>query len=356
MQLTRLLFLCLPLLLCDACSRRPQAPQSVQTVRIDTVKASERSASLQFPGRVKAAQDVTLAFRVAGPIARMHVSEGDRVCAGQLLAELDPTDYRTQLDATEAEYQQVKAQAERILRLYDEKAVTPDARDKAAYGLEQVAAKYRHHKDQLEYTRLCAPFDGYVHKCYFSAHETVGAGMPVLSVVSDGPPEVEINLPAAEYVRRRQFWSYYCTLDVYPGLQYGLRSTGMAPKANANQLYTMRLQVVPKESQPLPAPGMNAMVTIEYTQLDAHSVAVPARSLLHRDGGTTVFRYDPADSLVHRTEVAVIRLLPDGSALVAADLLEAGNLVVSSGVHHIRDRERVKPLAPPAATNLGGLL
>ena len=74
------------------------------------------------------------------------------------------------------------------------------------YGLRQITAKYNHAKDQLEYTRLYAPFSGYVQKRLFDSHETVAAGMPVVSVISEGTPEVEINLPAVEYIRRRQFY------------------------------------------------------------------------------------------------------------------------------------------------------
>lgn len=75
---------------------------------------------------------------------------------GQLLAELDPTDYQVQLDATEAEYKQIKAEAERVMALYKENGLLP-ANDKAVYGLKQITAKYQHHKDQLGYTRLYAP-------------------------------------------------------------------------------------------------------------------------------------------------------------------------------------------------------
>ncbi len=32
-----------------------------------------------------------------------------------------------------------------------------------------------------------------------------------------GTPEVEINLPAVEYIRRQQFTGYTCTFDIYPG-------------------------------------------------------------------------------------------------------------------------------------------
>jgi len=46
---------------------------------------------------------------------------------------------------------------------------------------KEITAKYKHHQDQLAYTRLYAPFSGYVQKRLFEAHETIGAGMPVIS-------------------------------------------------------------------------------------------------------------------------------------------------------------------------------
>ena len=226
-----------------SCSQRTQITDSKPTVKIDTVLSAGGQTALQFPGRVKAAQDISLSFRVSGTILRMYVNDGTYVRKGQLLAELDPADYQIQLDAAEAEYQSVKAEAERVMALYKENVTTPDANDKAMYGLKQITAKYNHAKDQLEYTRLYAPFSGYVQKRLFDSHETIAAGMPVVSIISEGTPEVEINLPAVEYIRRQQFTGYTCTFDIYPGQEYALDLINVTPKANANQLYTMRLQL-----------------------------------------------------------------------------------------------------------------
>lgn len=249
-----------------SCSQRTQITDSKPTVKIDTVLSAGGQTALQFPGRVKAAQDISLSFRVSGTILRMYVNDGTYVRKGQLLAELDPADYQIQLDAAEAEYQSVKAEAERVMALYKENVTTPDANDKAMYGLKQITAKYNHAKDQLEYTRLYAPFSGYVQKRLFDSHETIAAGMPVVSIISEGTPEVEINLPAVEYIRRQQFTGYTCTFDIYPGQEYALDLINVTPKANANQLYTMRLQLKKGEAQALPSPGMNTMVTIECTE------------------------------------------------------------------------------------------
>ena len=333
-----------------SCGHRTQGTEDRPTVKIDTVLSADEQTSLQFPGRVKAAQDISLAFRVSGTILRMHVNDGSYVRKGQLLAELDPTDYQIQLDAAEAEYQRVKAEAGRVMALYKEDVTTPDANDKAVYGLKQITAKYNHAKDQLEYTRLYAPFNGYVQKRLFDSHETLAAGMPVVSMISEGKPEVEINLPAAEYIRREQFTSYHCTFDIYSGQQYSLNLISVTPKANANQLYTMRLQLERTGGQPLPSPGMNTMVTIERTENGQRNLSVPTGAVLHEKGNTSVFLYNSSTQTIHRCSVTMTRLLSDGRCLVTSDEIKPGALVVASGVHH------VEPLLPASETNVGGLL
>lgn len=338
-----------------SCGQHIRETKEDQTVKIDTVLSADEQTFLQFPGKVKAAQDISLAFRVSGTISKICVKDGARVREGQLLAELDPTDYQVQLDATEAEYQQIKAEAERVIALYKDNGTTPNTYDKAVYGLKQITAKYKHHQDQLEYTRLYAPFDGYVQKRLFEAHETIGAGMPVVSMIGGGAPEVEINLPAAEYIRRDQFDTYHCTFDIYPGETYPLKLISVTPKANANQLYAMRLQLMPG-GKSVPSPGMNTMVTIVCRTEQANTLSVPTGAILQKEGKTQVFVFHPSDHTVHSREVTLLRLLNNGRSLITSDQLKPGEPIVSSGVHFIEDGETVKPLPGVTQTNIGGLL
>ena len=342
-------------ILLTSCAQRTKKAQDYQTVKIDTVISADEQTFLQFPGKVKAAQDISLAFRVSGTISKIHVKDGARVSEGQLLAELDPTDYQVQLDATEAEYQQIKAEAERVIALYKDNGTTPNANDKAVYGLKQITAKYKHHKDQLAYTRLYAPFNGYVQKRLFEAHETIGAGMPVISMISGGTPEVEINLPAAEYIRRDQFDNYHCTFDIYPGETYPLKLISVTPKANANQLYTMRLQVVPG-TKAVPSPGMNTMVTIFCHTQQANTLSVPTGAILQKENKAHVFVFNPSDNTVHSREVTIMHLLNNGRSLITSDQLKPGEPIISSGVHYIENGDTVKPLPLITKTNIGGLL
>ena len=356
MKTIRILFIGLwGLCLATSCGSKTQEKEQVKTVKIDTVRTESAQTLLQYPGKVKAAEDVSLAFRVSGTIRKIHVQDGQQVKTGQLLAELDPTDYQIQLDATEAQYKQVKSEAERVIALYNDGGTTPVAYDKAVYGLKQITALYEHHKDELSYTKLYAPFSGFVQKHLFETHETVGAGMPVLQMVGQGTPEVEINLPAAEYIRREQFSDYQCTFDIYPGKVYSLKQIGITHKANANQLYTMRLQLL-TEDLPMPSAGMNTMVSIRLNDGQSNEMKISTNAILQENGRSCVFVYHPETGTVQSEEVTMLRLTSDGNCIITSPSLKAGDIVVSAGVHTIRHGEKVKPLPPVSETNVGGLM
>ena len=338
-----------------SCGEQTKDTDRVKTVKIDTVRTECTQTILQYPGKIKAAEDVNLAFRVSGTIRKIHVKDGQPVKAGQLLAELDPTDYQIQLDATEAQYKQIKSEAERVIALYNDGGTTPVAYDKAVYGLEQISALYKHHQDELAYTKLYAPFSGFVQKHLFESHETVGAGMPVLQMVGKGSPEVEINIPAAEYINRERFGNYQCTFDIYPGKTYTLKQIGITHKANSNQLYTMRLQLE-TEGLPMPSAGMNTMVSIRLNDEASNELIIPTNALLQENGRSCIFVYHPETGIVQSKEVSILRLTSDGRSIITSSSLKPGDIIVTAGIHSIRDGEQVKPLAPASATNVGGLL
>lgn len=340
-----------------SCTTKVEQSINYQAVKVDTVRSESGSVPIQFPGKVRAAQDISLSFRVGGAIQKIYVQDGQHVRSGELLVALDPTDYQVQLDATEAEYNQIKAEVDRVTALYEEGVTTPNDYDKATYGLKQITAKYEHHKDELSYTKLYAPFDGYVQKHMFEANEIISAGTPVISMVSNTAAEVEINLPAVEYIRKEQFSDYYCTFDFFEGKKYKLTPISITPKANANQLYTMKLRL-DSNASPQPSPGMNTMVTILYSESKSSSVIVPTAAIISSDNGnrSSVFVYDDATQTIQLTDVEVLRPLSDGTSLVTSEQLKVGDIVVSSGVHHVSDGEIVKPLNATSQTNVGGLL
>ena len=322
-------------------------------VRIDTVSPIGNIVAKEFPGRVVSSEEANLAFKVSGTISRVHVRAGDYVKAGQLVAELDSSDYKVQLAATEAEYAQIKAEAERVIALYNEQATTASNYDKARYGLRQIQAKLQNHRNQVDYCRIYSPYSGRVKKVYMESRETVGAGMPVGPIASSGIPEVLVNLPASVYLHRESFTSYEAVFNVLPGQVLPMDFVSVMGEANTNQLYTLRLKLRTADTQV--APGMSAWVTIRGEGETTGKVSVPSTSIVEAEGKSCVFVYNPATQCVSKTPVQVHKLHTDGTAEVSG-LSEQQTLVVSSGTHFLEDGAKVERLAAPSPTNVGGLL
>lgn len=338
-----------------ACKRSDTDGERSVAVQLFTVESGTSGSVSEYPGRVKAAEEVNMAFKVSGNLLRVLPEEGAYVRSGQLLAELDPRDYQLQYDATLAEYNKVKAEADRVIRLWGDSAVSADAYDKARYGLQQITAKLDNARNQLEYTRLTAPFDCYVQRRLFEPPSVVSAGMPVVMLISAGAPEVEINLPASAY-RNRQHIAGFSARFGADAEATRLPLISYAPQANANGLYTVRL-AVPSTAAERPTPGMSVMVSVQFdgtasTAKDT-SVTIPSAALFESEGRSMVWVY--ADSTVTAREVTVSALHVDGTATVSSGL-QGGERVVSAGVHSLSEGQRVHPLPQASSTNVGGLL
>lgn len=339
-----------------ACQERQRKNNQPPLVRVTKVLSSRGASSSTFPGRVIAAEDITLSFRVSGTICQMPAQPGTFVRKGTLLAEIDPRDYQLQFAATEAEYHQIKYEAERVIHLYQQQSVTQSDYDKAVYGLQQIQAKYAAHRNALADTRLCAPFDGYVQETFFAANETVGQGMPVLSMIGTRLPEVEINVPASEYIRRHDFISFSGTVSSYPNESYPLEVIGISQKANLNQLYTIRLRIKNGDKQKeLPTAGMPIAVTIHYAEREVKGGYIPLSAIFQHNGKTNVWLVDTSTLCVAMREVEIEQIDKSGMVLITKGLPDNA-LVVSAGVHTLFEGETIRFLPEVSSTNVGGLL
>ncbi len=343
------------LLIISSCGNKNEQKEIVVNVKTDTVKVYGSGKSAAFPGRIKAGDDINLSFRIAGPIASINVSAGNFVKKGQVLAQIDQRDYEIQLAATKAEYNQVKDEANRVIALYKKEVVTEKDYYKAVHGLEQITAKYDAHKNALADTKLVAPYDGYVQKTYYSAKETVGAGMPVVSMIGTSTMEVEINIPSNVYAMRDQIESFVCTSDIYPGKEYPLEMAGMNRKANLNELYTVYLNLkTPKDYPPL-TPGMNVKVEMIYKSTMEDRYLVPINALISGKTGSSVWVYNTDNGTISKREIVTDGINNRGCAIVLAGL-ENGEVVVSAGASSLKEGQKVVPVKQQSATNVGGVL
>lgn len=306
---------------------------------------------LSFPGRIKAAEEVNLSFKVSGTLSRFYVQEGSKVSKGQLIAEIDPKDYRIQLEATQAQYDQISAEAERVIRLYKDSVTSANNYDKARFGLKQIESKLEFAKNQVQDCKLYSPFSGTVQRKIFESAAVIGAGMPVVTLLSDGTPEVEIEIPNSVFLRRSDIQS--CSAEFSQSESTPLKVLSVSPKANANQLYTVRLGIASKPSN-MPTPGMITMVRIQFSLSDDSGILIPSSALFEHEGKTCLWIL-AEDGSVHIKEVEASMIRADGTAKIS-ERLPQGTKIVTAGVHKLTEGMHVAEMEKVSKTNVGGLL
>lgn len=336
----------------ESCQHKTTADsKATATVKIAEAKAIEGGETLQFPGRVQASSETSISFKVSGTIKQIAVREGQQVTAGQLLAELDDSDYRVQLSATEAEQAQIKADAERVVSLYEKGATTASNYDKARYGLEQINAKLQNHRNQVGYCRVTAPTAGAVQNILFEKGETVGAGMPILTLIGSGQAEIEITVPARVRQQIDKISSATATFNATGTQTYDLRLLNALPKANATGMYQVRLAIESTEQQQ-PSIGMNGWVRLQYDDTQTDEVSVPATAIIYSADGDHLYIAENGKAV--KRSITVKMLTYDGQVRISG--VKAGEKIICSGAHNISDGQEIEILSDASQTNIGGML
>ncbi len=117
------------------CQSSVDEPDPVRPVRSVKLADWESFQARWYPGRAEPVDEVDLSFRVSGPLIALPVRVGSTVQAGELLAAIDPTDYRIALDRAKASLQ--RAEAEMLVM---ERGARPEEIAQLKAGLAEAEA------------------------------------------------------------------------------------------------------------------------------------------------------------------------------------------------------------------------
>lgn len=307
-----------------------------------------------FTGTIREAAEVNLAFRVAGPIKHIHVKEGDYVREGELVAEIDPRDYEIQKAVYQAQYDQVKAEFERLTELNSRKSVADNDYEKSVSGEKMLRMKLKNAEDQLKDTRLFAPFSGYIQSVKYEEGEMVNTGLAIATLINVKSFLVEVDLPMALFIQKDFFSDFSCTQSLVSDSIFPLRLAGYRMKANNSQLYRATFNLDSGQDRRL-APGMPVNVTIRIQNQDDQTLSIPLKALLYEDGKSFVWLFNNVDSTVKKHEVVTGEMAGNGQIRIQSGL-SATNEIVISGIHVMQEGMKVERIEPASETNVGGLL
>lgn len=208
-----------------------EARVPVRVVTLDPGAAAP-SGAISVTGTLAGKEEVSLAFKIGGVIARMLVDPGQTVRTGQVLAELRPTEIAAQVANAQEGRRKAERDLARVTRLYADSVATLEQLQDARTALDVAGNTARIAQFNADYAVIRAPGDGIVLSRSAEAGQVVEPGRPVLSVRRNGRGlVVRVGVSERDAVRMRVGDPAVVTFDAMPGRTFAARVTQRAAAA-----------------------------------------------------------------------------------------------------------------------------
>jgi membrane fusion protein, multidrug efflux system len=341
------------LALLAACSKPAPAPEPVRAVKLFTVGASGLESGYEYAGEVRSRVESRLGFRVAGKIVKRQAEVGQRVKAGQVLAQLDPQDYKLAADAARAALAAAvtnrdlaAADFKRFQSLKEQNFISGaelerrEAALKAAEAqVNQAQAQLANVGNQVGYANLVADVAGVITAVEAEVGQVVAAGSPVVRVAQDGPRDVVFSVPEDKIssvpvgtVLQVRGWAQEAAAP-----QVGKVRELAASADPLTRTYQAKLSLDAKANWPL---GATVYVQPASAPAGVQAIKLPTSALMQNaQGASQVWRLDAASMTVQPVTVQVATA--DGNEAVLASGLKPGDRIVSAGIHVLAPGQKV---------------
>ncbi len=329
--------------------------ESIRYVKAAEVLPSKGNDVLIYNGVVKERREVTLSFKVGGPVNELLVDVGDYVTKGQAIAKIDTRDYKIQLQATEAQYTQTKGEYERYQELYKRKKLPKNTLDKLKAGYLMAKSQYEAAVNALEDTELKAPFSGYVNKKYIENFETVGPGVPIIQLLDFSDLEVVVSIPENNINQMNDVYQITCEIRNADKSDIPATLKSISKKTGSDRMFEAKILLQGGDIKHEIKPGMVAKVKIEKNNPDNKNLLVPVESVFSNGPNKYVWIIDNNNHKVLKQEVSVAKIQGNGLVEISSNI-KVGDVVVTAGIHSLVENQEVKVLPKKSETNIGGLL
>jgi RND family efflux transporter MFP subunit len=335
-----------------ACKKEEKAAApDIRPVRTVIVEPSEAGETVSLTGDIQPRYQADIGFRVNGKILERPVDVGTQVRKGDVLARLDPQQYRQDLEVAKAEVATAEAEETRseaqewrqreLLKNGNTTRVHYDLALKtfktAQAQLDSARAKQIQASENLDYTELKADNDGVITAVGADAGQVVSSGQMVVRLAQPSEREAVFNVAEALLKNPpRKDPTVEVNLVSNPDIRTEGRVRYLSPQADpTTRTDTVRVSL--PGAPPQMRLGANVIGSVTFNQ--GSSIAIPGSALFQKDGQPAVWVVGK-DGTVQLKQIAIERY--EGDSVVVGNGLAQGDVVVTAGVQKLLPGQKVR--------------
>ena len=337
-----------------ACKKEAKE-EMIRAVKIQEINSmQDENFNVEFPAQISPSQKTVLAFKYAGKIKSINFESGDFVKKGQVIAVIDDTDYKVNLDAFSKKYEAAKAVAQnaeqqfaRAETLYRGDALAKKDYDNALMQrnvaistFKEASAGLQNARNTLNDTKIVAPYDGYIDKKVVDVGTVVPEGGPVVSFISNEITDISVNASVRdiEYIKNAENIVFK---DSGSDKIYGLKIKSIAQNPDSiNLTYPVVFTFSELSENDKFLSGQTGTVTIAVKNKGKEEILIPINAVFE-DKGSNVYLFKDGKAVKTPIELGELR---ETDKISVVKGLKTGDKVIVAGVSKLADGDKVKLL------------
>ena len=258
----------------------------VNVVLLDVVPTTIEDR-INLPGVIEPWEKLSVLAKIHGTVIKVEASEGETVSKGQIIARIDPDDFRIAVDSARATYELAIAQHKRLASLHDQ-GIVPEAK------IENLEAQVKTSKAALENAELMlsrctikAPISGVIRRLDATEGLLLSVSDPVAEILQVDRVKAVVGIPESDVALVRNIKEVHLTIQALDNKEVVGRHHFLAgsPESGA-RLYRLELAIDNKDNLIMPGMFFRAKLVKRVIK---DTVAVPLFTVIKREDQQFVF-------------------------------------------------------------------
>ena len=270
--------------------------------------------------------------------------------SGQIVAEIDPLDFKWEYEAKKASFQTAEAQLQRAKKLLSKQAISKQEYESTEASYSNAKAAFEYAQNTLNQTKLRAPFDGFIQKKYVENYQKVQAGQGIVCLINPNKLQVVFTMPESNINYFSSPYSVYVEFDNYKGVRFKAKVkeyVEASPDGSGVPVYLYIDDPNFNLEKYKVAVGFSCRVilNVDSESFTQGAVLVPLAAVVADDANSDkyVLVYNGQSQKVERRKITESMLIGKDGVIVT-DGLRPGEQVVSAGATRLVDGQQVKVL------------
>jgi RND family efflux transporter MFP subunit len=321
----------------SACEKKPEEKKSgPPPAIITTTQAAVRDVPVleNSIGEADSATSPKIGAEVGGRIIKVHVEIGDEVKKGQLLAEMDASDYASDARRLEAQAAAQHKLTERYRELARKGFVSPSKVEEIESQNVASREQLTRASKNLSRTRVIAPLDGRVENRFVSVGDWIDLGKPMFQLSTSETLRIRLPFPETVAEKIRPGQAVALTTPTAPGKTMSGKIAQLRPMVGTSSRSFDAIVEVRNPGSWQPGASVKGEVVLE---IHTGAITVPEQSVVLRPAGTVVYAVENEKALQRKVKTGVRQ----AGYVEILEGLNAGEQVAVDGAGYLTDQAKV---------------